>query len=457
MKRSRFIALSVLLDALFVNIGIVASFYLRFGGDIPSFNFDPYLGLAPIITVIYLLSGYVYGLYEPERTEHPWAVARAVIASVSLGTALTTALLFLAGPDFFSFSRLVLVISWFVLMIALSSWRMVFLRITSITWPEQRLVVVGIDAIAHEVAEEFSRRSKWGYRVEGLVAPDGPTLEAGTAIASAFPILGTLEDLTSIVAERDVDRVVVVSPIAVRELIERLALADESRVRVDVVPELYEIFIGTVDSMVADIPLMEITRSTVPPWFVAAKRGFDIVGSLVLLVILSPVLLVAALAVLSSAGAPALFVQERVGQDRHPFNLYKFRTMVVDAEKETGPVLASEGDSRITAVGRVLRTYRIDELPQLVNILKGEMSFVGPRPEREFFVEQFVRDIPGYRERFRIKPGVTGLAQVSGSYATTPERKLKYDLIYMYHQNLPMDAQIMVETVRVVLTGRGAR
>ncbi len=457
MKRSRFIALSVVLDALFVNVGIVASFYLRFGGNLPAFNFDPYLGLAPTITVIYLAGGYVYGLYEPERTEHPWAVARAVVASVSLGTALTTALLFFAGPDFFSFSRLVIVISYFVLMVTLSLWRMVFLRISSITWPEQRLVVVGADAIAYEVAEEFSRRSKWGYRVEGLIAPNAAALEAVGTEDSVFPMLGALEDLTSIVAERHIDRVVVVSPIAVRELIERLALADESRVRVDVVPELYEIFIGTVDSMVADIPLMEITRSTVPPWFVAAKRAVDIVGSLVLLVVLSPVLLVAALAVLLSAGSPTLFVQERVGQDLRPFNLYKFRTMVNDAEKETGPVLATEDDARITVVGRVLRTYRVDELPQLVNILKGEMSFVGPRPERAFFVDRFIRDIPGYRERFRIKPGVTGLAQVSGSYATTPERKLKYDLIYMYHQNLPMDAQIMVETMRVVLTGRGAR
>ena len=122
-----------------------------------------------------------------------------------------------------------------------------------------------------------------------------------------------------------------------------------------------------------------------------------------------------------------------------------------------GPVLAEADDPRVTPVGRFLRRYRIDELPQLVNILSGEMSFVGPRPERPFFVEQFIAEIPGYRERFRVKPGVTGLAQVMGGYATTPERKLKYDLIYMYHQSLAMDVQIVVETMRVVLTGRGAR
>jgi lipopolysaccharide/colanic/teichoic acid biosynthesis glycosyltransferase len=131
--------------------------------------------------------------------------------------------------------------------------------------------------------------------------------------------------------------------------------------------------------------------------------------------------------------------------------------MVRDAEQLSGPVLAEEDDLRVTPLGRFLRRYRIDELPQVMNILVGDMSFVGPRPERPCFVEQHLAEISGYRERFKVKPGVTGLAQVSGSYATTPERKLKYDLIYMYHQSLLMDVQILVETVRVVLTGRGAR
>jgi lipopolysaccharide/colanic/teichoic acid biosynthesis glycosyltransferase len=131
--------------------------------------------------------------------------------------------------------------------------------------------------------------------------------------------------------------------------------------------------------------------------------------------------------------------------------------MIRDAEKTTGPVLATDDDERITPLGRLMRRYRIDELPQLANILAGEMSFVGPRPERPHFVERLVDAVPGYTERFKVKPGITGLAQVSGSYATTAERKLKYDLIYMYHQSLLMDLQILMQTVRVVLTGRGAR
>ena len=457
MRRGPFITLSLLLDALLINAGIVLSFYVRFGGELPAFNFDSYIATAPIITVIYLIAGYIYGLYEPERTENPWAVTRAVLAAVTLGAALTAALLFFGGVRFISFSRLAIVIAWFIHNALLIGWRVIFLRFGGVTWPEQRVLLVGTSKLARELAQELTSRSKWGYRVVGmLTGTPEEAYEAGSEI-SEQPVLGTAEDVASVVSEYDVDRVIVVSPVEVRELIERMVLAEDSEVRIDVVPELYEVFIGTVDTMIADIPLMEITRATVPPWFHTFKRIADLLGAFLLLIILSPIILLAMLAIMLTMGLPVLFVQERVGRDMRTFRLYKLRTMVRDAEEKTGPVLASEDDVRITGLGRFLRTFRIDELPQLVNILKGEMSFVGPRPERPYFVERFDAQIPGYRERFKVQPGVTGLAQVSGGYATTPERKLKYDLIYMYHQNLSMDLQIILETFRVVLTGRGAR
>ncbi len=209
--------------------------------------------------------------------------------------------------------------------------------------------------------------------------------------------------------------------------------------------------------MVSDIPLMELTRGPVPSWFTSAKRLGDVVFALFLLVVTSPFVLLGMLGILVTMGRPVFYTQERVGKDLERFRLVKLRTMVREAEKKSGPVLATEDDPRITRLGRVLRTYRVDELPQLVNIISGDMSFVGPRPERPHFVERHLRDIPGYRERFKVKPGATGLAQVSGGYATTAERKLKYDLIYMYHQSLLLDLQILAQTVRVVLTGRGAR
>ncbi len=458
MSRGRFIALSLALDAVLVNAGVVVAFLVRFAGSLPRFNFGPYAGLVPLITVLYLLAGYVYGAYEPERTESAWAIVNVVVQAVILGSLLTLAAFYVAGPAFASFPRLVLLIAFPLQVLALLGWRLVVMRVSPITWPEQRVLVVGTSELATELAGELEHRSRWGYRVLGLVARnEGEASASRTAAAAPFPVLGTVEGLASIVAEREVDRIIVASPVALREIVEDLALTDESDVRVDVIPELYEIFIGTVDSIVADIPLMEITRRTVPAWFGGAKRAIDALSALLLLVVTSPFMLLASLAILLTSGMPVLFGQERVGKDLKPFRVLKLRTMVKDAEKQSGPVLAAQDDPRITPVGRLLRKFRIDELPQLVNILRGEMSFVGPRPERSFFVERYLQEIPGYRERFRIKPGVTGLAQVSGGYATTPERKLKYDLIYMYHQSLLMDTQILVETLRVVLTGRGAR
>jgi exopolysaccharide biosynthesis polyprenyl glycosylphosphotransferase len=319
------------------------------------------------------------------------------------------------------------------------------------------VLIVGINASSVELAQQVELRGKWGWRVVGLVDPSVEACSATPSEIGGFPMLGCAGDIASIASRSHANRVIVVSPVALRELVESLVLADEVSVRVDVVPELYEIFIGTVDAVVGDVPLMEITRSTVPRYYAAAKRTIDIVGALFLLILTSPILIVACIAIVATDGFPLLFSQERSGRHRKPFSVYKLRTMVKDAEKLTGPVLAEEDDPRITKVGRFLRRSRIDELPQIFNILAGDMSFVGPRPERPFFVEQFVAEIPGYSERFSIKPGVTGLAQVSGGYATTPERKLKYDLIYMYHQNLAMDVQIVAETLRVVLTGRGAR
>jgi len=156
-----------------------------------------------------------------------------------------------------------------------------------------------------------------------------------------------------------------------------------------------------------------------------------------------------------TSGRPIIFRQTRVGKDGSPFTMYKFRTMQHGAEEETGPVLAVENDPRVTVLGRVLRGTRLDELPQLWNVLRGDMSFVGPRPERPEFVQLYEQDIQGYRERFKVRPGLTGYAQVNGEYHTSPTTKLKYDLAYMYNRSIWLDLKILSETAKVMLTRRG--
>ncbi len=464
MSRTRFIILSVVTDAVLVNAGFVLAFLLRFEGRLPAFNFEAYLLLAPLLTLFYLGGAWTYGLYDPERADTAWAVVRGAVAAVTVGTLLTAAVAFFGGERTASFARSTILLAWLIDLVLLTGWRLAFLHLARISWPEQRVLIVGTGPAAVELAQHVSARDRWGWTVTGLIEADPDAWGAGfsaagdeSSTAGGFPILGGAQDVARIAGEQGANRVIVVSPIALRELVESLVLADEASVRVDVVPGLYEIFIGTVDAIVGDVPLMEITHASVPRYYAAMKRVLDLVAAALLLVLTSPLLLVAVVAVALDDGLPAFFSQERSGRGMKPFRMHKLRTMVKDAEAASGPVLAEADDARITTVGRVLRRFRIDELPQLVNILRGEMSFVGPRPERPFFVEQYLKETPGYRERFTVKPGVTGLAQVSGGYATTPERKLKYDLIYMYHQTPAMDAQIVAETLRVVLTGRGAR
>ena len=190
------------------------------------------------------------------------------------------------------------------------------------------------------------------------------------------------------------------------------------------------------------------------------KRSFDIVCSLVLLLASLPVMLLAALAIAWESGLPVLYQQERVGRNNRSFKFYKFRSMRTDAEKDGRPQWASVNDARITRVGKIIRKLRIDELPQLISVLKGDMSLVGPRPERPFFVEQLTAEIPFYAVRHSLKPGLTGWAQVRYSYAACKDdavRKLQYDLYYVKNHSLLLDVKILFSTVAVVLTGKGAQ
>jgi exopolysaccharide biosynthesis polyprenyl glycosylphosphotransferase len=190
------------------------------------------------------------------------------------------------------------------------------------------------------------------------------------------------------------------------------------------------------------------------------KRAFDLVLASVGFVLAAPFTLLTALAVYLDSDGPILYCQERVGEHGKVFTVYKFRSMRVDAEKEGTPMWASSGDNRVTRVGRIIRTTRLDELPQLWNVLRGDMSFVGPRPERPFFVEQLEREIPFYQQRHSIKPGLTGWAQVKYQYGSTIEdamEKLRYDLYYIKHLSIALDLSIVFDTVKVIVFGKGAK
>jgi exopolysaccharide biosynthesis polyprenyl glycosylphosphotransferase len=271
-------------------------------------------------------------------------------------------------------------------------------------------------------------------------------------------LLGDVDDLPALLAAGVIDDIILAAPADSWQtrLIDRLADGRPDHTNVLLLPGPFESLIGRMRyRSVHDVPLIEVVRES--EWRInrPAKRLLDLLLAGGLVVATLPVLAAGALAVYLTSPGPVFYRQERVGRGRRPFILWKLRTMRVDAESLGAEVLAQEGDPRLTAAGALLRRARIDEIPQLWNVLGGSMSLVGPRPERPGFVQKYLAEVPGYAERFSLAPGLTGWAQVNGDYHSSPQNKLRYELAYMGNWSLGLDLAILFRTVKIVLTSRG--
>jgi exopolysaccharide biosynthesis polyprenyl glycosylphosphotransferase len=393
---------------------------------------------------------YFLGLYEAHALTRPRDHAGALVAAGGLVALLLIAVYFFRQD-------LVFPRSIFVVFATLDATLLVGWRIGSRpllgSYPRRRVLVVGSNAAAAEVIDTIRVQHWLGMDIVGAVASDGVR---GAAVHDV-PLLGSRDDLAALCQRNDVDEVIIASDAAWQDhLLDALSRAEGTRARICVVPSAYEILIGRTEHLrLHDIPLIEVIRDPLVGSASAVKRVFDVALAAILFVVALPVMLLVALAVRLTSRGPVLFRQERLGKDRRPFTMLKFRTMRVGAEEATGPVLATTNDPRVTWLGRWLRAARLDELPQLWNVLRGDMSFVGPRPERPEFVFVFERDIHGYVERFKVRPGLTGYAQVNGEYHTSAATKLKYDLAYIYNRSLWLDFKILSETVKVIMTRKG--
>jgi len=236
-------------------------------------------------------------------------------------------------------------------------------------------------------------------------------------------------------------------------------LCSDKNIKIKIVPDLYEILSGQArTSQIYGMPLIDIMPELMPEWERKLKRLLDIVVSIVILLLSLPIALLTAIAIKLDSEGPVFFTQERMGMNGKIFKMIKFRSMRKDAEKLTGPVWSQKNDSRVTRVGKLIRKLRIDEIPQFINVLKGDMSVVGPRPERPYFVEKLSQEIPYYKRRLKVRPGITGWAQVKHKYDESIEDvkiKLRYDLFYIENMSLRMDLKILFRTIFVVLFGKG--
>ena len=352
----------------------------------------------------------------------------------------------------------VIITSLCLFLVGVLSWRLLFNQVTGATALEERVLIVGTGHAARTVARQIQAQHDFGYRVVGFV-DDEPDIQAA---GERRPwCLGGALDIPRLVDEYQVDRIVVgLGDRRGRLPVQELLHAKLSGVRVEDATATYERLTGKVlvDSLRPSW-LIFSDGFRVSRWTRGVKRSFDFVMACVGLVLALPLMLVTALAVWLETGRPVLYRQERVGENGRPFTLLKFRSMRTDAERGT-PIWAKDNDDRVTRVGRIIRMTRLDELPQLWNVLVGEMSFVGPRPERPFFVEQLTAQIPFYSQRHAVKPGITGWAQVKYRYGASVEdamEKLRYDLYYIKNLSIGFDMTILVDTVKVMLFRKGAK
>jgi sugar transferase (PEP-CTERM system associated) len=352
----------------------------------------------------------------------------------------------------------IFVSSLFVFLIAILAWRVAFNQLFGRLRLEERVLVVGTGDTARKVARQILDQHDFAYRVIGFIDDDASRI--GERIVNPG-IIGTPADIDRLVSAHQIDRIVVGLADRRGKLpIQELLRAKMAGVRVEDATTTYERVTGKI--------LIDDLR---PSWLIFSdgfrvsrvarlmKRAIDLSLSLLMAIASLPLMVLTALLVWIDDGRPVLYRQERVGENGRTFVLSKFRSMRKDAEIAGQPVWAKDGDDRVTRVGRFIRKTRLDELPQLWNVLRGDMSFVGPRPERPFFVEELSQQIPFYQQRHAVKPGLTGWAQVKYRYGSSLEdamEKLRYDLYYIKHLSVFFDLTIVFDTVKVVLFRKGA-
>lgn len=298
-----------------------------------------------------------------------------------------------------------------------------------------------------------------GNKFVGYINLKGETKKAGNNLDNYLTCLGEFKDISTIIDKLKIEEVIIsIEKEEQSELGKIINYLDSKNVIIKISPELSDILTGSVKmSSIFDIPLIEIKQEIMPLWQKNIKRLIDISVSLFVLIFLSPLLLIISIIIRFTSKGPIIYSQERVGKYGKPFKIYKFRSMHLNAENH-GPALSSKNDSRITSIGKVLRKYRFDELPNFLNVLKGEMSLVGPRPERQFFIDQIIQKAPHYSHLQKVKVGITSWGQVKFGYAENVDemiQRLRYDLLYIDNMSLFVDFKIMIYTVLIVLKGRG--
>ncbi|HVS16210.1 MAG TPA: undecaprenyl-phosphate glucose phosphotransferase [Thermoanaerobaculia bacterium] len=451
-------------DLIATLVAFLGAWWLRFEVQVVPLTKNvpesgPYLLLLPFIVVVWPIVFYFHGLYQirrgQSRVEEFFSLFVAKLLAVVLLAGITTFWRPAREPgslEYFTYSRafLVLFFSVGVLLIAATrfSIRATLRSLRRRGQNLRRILVVGAGVIGREITERLLAHRELGFEVVGFLDDD-----PGLASSSFFgvPVLGRVADAGEVIERENVDQLMIALPLdAHKKILRLLDQVSSECVEIRLVPDLLQY--ATLRASLEDldgIPMINLSQVPLQGWQSLAKRGMDLLISGTAILCLLPFLPFVALAIWLEDRGPVFYRQERMGLDRRPFFILKFRSMRVDAESSTGPIWAVEDDPRRTRVGAFLRRTSIDEVPQLWNVFKGEMSLVGPRPERPAFVSEFKHKIPNYMLRHRVKSGLTGWAQVNGWRGNTSiKKRIQFDLYYIENWSLSLDLKILWMTLR---------
>ena len=426
--------LVALVDLALANLGLYLGFVLA-TGELQGFQIGPLFFLLPTVSLVTVLLFNNLGLYSRQRSGL-MPIIRSLITGV-VGITLFS-ILFAFWTRAFIFQRTVFIAAPLLQLFLLLGWRILYWQLELWIHGQKKLLVIGSRHEVEQVLEKIVNLPQGLFEVIRVLAPEKfDQFDGWLEQADAVMITSSLD-------QEKKKRVI-------RESFDR-------NIEVIIIPDLYEIILTRATmTQLHDTPLIECHDVQLTFLQIFAKRAFDLTFVLILTPPALLLLLFTSLAVRLLTAGPVFYAQERVGLRGRYFTLYKLRTMIAEAEEESGPVFSTEEDDRVTPVGRFLRATRLDELPQLYNVLRGDLSIVGPRPERPYFVEQFQQEMPEYKLRHLVKPGITGLAQVAGYYATNTHDKLRYDLYYISDYSLFMDLRILLLTVPTLFNREAAR
>ncbi len=420
-------ALTMVVDLVLIVLSYGLAFLL-FNEQMTPKNYDAFLGILPWIIVISIL---FLGIYELDRLVQydVWDIVRKLAIAVTFILLITMTVSFFFRE--FAMPRSVLLSAHGIAFIALLVWKSAFTKYSQLS-RKGKVMFIGTEKEFEEMED---------------------SLASFLSKSSYVRWYDKKESLAQLRTQINQFNVVFIGSELEEEKKDRLMFhAMKNKKLVYVVPKVNDMLLmNTSVTTMDDTMVMQVRPFTLSLTQLLIKRGVDIAAAVAMIVATLPVMVVTAIGIKIEDRGPVFFKQERVGKNHKPFNILKFRSMVIDAESKTGPVLAKANDDRITKMGKFIRKTRIDELPQLINVLKGDMSLVGPRPEREFFTKQFQRENKWFNYRHAVKPGITGYAQVMGKYTTDADKKLKFDLHYIRNYSFWLDLTILMKTILVVI------